>query len=129
MTWGSSRKRRRRIDQLRLEPRARIRMRMPNCFVGIGENSMSRPLSGLLPTTPSRKSRQNLRFFRRSKNFELIEKIGKRGWRQISPKNQIFIRIKLREPSNPILCQIVFCVKFINPSNYRARQIPNRVKP
>jgi hypothetical protein len=35
----------------------------PNSLSDSNENSMSRPLSGLLPTTPSRKSRQNLRFF------------------------------------------------------------------
>lgn len=41
----------------------------PNSLSNSNENSMSRPLSGLLPTTPSRKSRQNLRFFRRSKKL------------------------------------------------------------
>lgn len=31
-----------------LRSRTRIRIRVSNCFVGIGENSMSSPLSGLL---------------------------------------------------------------------------------
>jgi hypothetical protein len=43
----------------RSEGQLRCRTKVSNS----SENSMSRPLSGLLPTTPSRKTRQNLRFF------------------------------------------------------------------
>lgn len=52
----------------------------------------------------------------------------KGSWRQISPKNQIFIRIKPRERSNLRIRQIVIRVKLPRASNREYRQAVTRVK-
>lgn len=52
----------------------------------------------------------------------------KGSWRQISPKNQIFIRIKPRERSNLRIRQIVIRVKLPRASNRKPRQAVAHVK-